>query len=287
MQLTAGNKVALVACSNGLPVDQQPEVQRLMQVLRGMGLCPVCSDYLYAGSTAFAGTAAQRAAALQQAYADSQIRAIFDISGGDMANQLLDLLDYRQIAASPKPFFGYSDLTVLLNALYTKTGAVSYLYQVKNLIWQSSAQQQPAFVASMFSGADDLFRVKWHFLRGERMSGTLLGGNLRCLLKLAGTPYMPDLTGKLLFIESLGGGVPQMITYLSQLRQLGVFKHISGLLLGTFTYMQQHRQQPSMHQLVLQETQGCTFPIAYTSQVGHANTSRCLPIGGSYTVQLP
>ena len=67
------------------------------------------------------------------------------------------------------------------------------------------------------------------------MEGILLGGNLRCFLKLAGTPYFPDLDGKLLFLESLGGGPELIASLLAQLSQLGVFQKIAGLLLGTFT----------------------------------------------------
>ena len=62
------------------------------------------------------------------------------------------------------------------------------------------------------------------------MEGILAGGNLRCFLKLAGTPYFPDLTGKILFLESLGGGPELLASLLSQLGQLGVFQKISGLL---------------------------------------------------------
>ena len=74
------------------------------------------------------------------------------------------------------------------------------------------------------------------------MSGPLIGGNIRCFLKLAGTEYFPDLTGKLLLLEACGGGEPQLLTYLSHLEQLGAFRKVSGILLGTFTKLDREKR---------------------------------------------
>lgn len=84
------------------------------------------------------------------------------------------------------------------------------------------------------------------------MEGIVVGGNIRCLLKLAGTPYWPDMREKILLLESFGGKLPQMVTYLSQLNQMGVFKKVNGILLGTFTKMEEDNCQPDMAQLVLE-----------------------------------
>ena len=42
-----------------------------------------------------------------------------------------------------------------------------------------------------------------------------------------------------------------MVTYLSQLNQMGVFKKVNGILLGTFTKMEEDNCQPDMAQLIL------------------------------------
>lgn len=88
-------------------------------------------------NSVFSETVRERANALLSFYSDKSIKAIFDISGGDIANELLDFLDYDLIKNNPKPFWGYSDLTTILNAIYRKTGVPSYLYQIKNLIWEN------------------------------------------------------------------------------------------------------------------------------------------------------
>ena len=83
----------------------------------------------------------------------------------------------------------------------------------------------------------------------QELCGTLVGGNIRCLLKLAGTEYWPDMQDKILLLESWSGGVPKMVTYFSQLRQLGVFRQIKALLLGTFTEMEDRGCSPTIEEL--------------------------------------
>lgn len=111
----------------------------------------------------------------------------------------------------------------------------------------------------------------------------VIGGNIRCFLKLAGTKYMPDFTNKILFLESYGGGTAQMTTYLCQLKQMGIFKKISGLLLGTFTRMEENNESPSIEELVFNFIDNQSLPIAKTRDVGHGNTSKCLIIGKKYS----
>jgi len=208
----------------------------------------------------------ERTEVLMSAYQDSEVQEIYDVSGGDIANSILPYLDYELIANSSKRFWGYSDLTTVLNAIYTKTGKVSVLYQMKFFREEMASQ---------------LFDVKYKFLQGDEMQGILVGGNIRCLLKLAGTEYWPDMTGKILLLEARSGKVPQMITFLSQLKQLGVFDKVSGILLGTFTDMESEKCTPTMEELV-KEFAGDNLPIAKTYDIGHGRDAKAIMIGQEY-----
>ena len=81
-----GDKIAIVGCSNGRPPESREVIRQLKNVLEEMGLRPVFGEYLYAGRSVVSGTGAQRAGALMDFYRDPEIKAIFDISGGDVAN---------------------------------------------------------------------------------------------------------------------------------------------------------------------------------------------------------
>ena len=207
-----------------------------------------------------------------------QIKEIFDISGGDVANGVLPYLDYKIIAQSPKMFWGYSDLTTIINAIYAKTGKESVLYQVRNLIYDHKEEQLRNFQNTFINKANDLFQIKYHFIQQKEMRGIVVGGNIRCFLKLAGTEYMPDLTDKILLLESYSGTVAKMETYLCQLQQLGAFEKVAGILLGTFTEMESAKCIPSIETLV-KEIAGKDVPIAVTKDIGHGTDSKAIIIG--------
>ena len=129
-----GDKVAIVCCSNGQNPAYKEKLACLRQTLENIDLVPVFSEYIYEKESVFGGSAKERADSLMSFYKDEEIKAIFDISGGDIANEILPFLDYNVIAESEKMFWGYSDLTTIINAIYAKTGKQSVLYQVRNLI---------------------------------------------------------------------------------------------------------------------------------------------------------
>ncbi len=282
--LKPGDKIALVACSNGLPLSEKEKLDTLSERLISCGLVPAWSDHIYQTHSVFSSTAKERAQALMKFYGEADIKGIFDLSGGDLANGLLEFLDYDFIQKHPKPFWGYSDLTTVINALYTETGAVSCLYQLKNLVRDTSGNQLAAFRRTVLEGHDDLYGIHWQPVQGSQMEGTVIGGNVRCFLKLAGTPYLPEFENKLLFLESYGGGAAQMTTYFYQLRQLGAFDKINGLLLGTFTKMEEQQETPTAVELALQIINNPRLPVAKTQQVGHQRTSKCLMIGAKYKI---
>lgn len=279
-------KVGIVACSNGQKKEYAEQIKTLENTLLDIGLQPVFSDYIYEKESVFSGTAQERAEALMQMYANEEITEIFDISGGDIANGILPYLDYDRISKCNKRFWGYSDLTTVVNAIYAKTGKPSVLYQVKNLVWDESGQQVENFRNTMIEGENDLFHLDYHFIQQQKMQGVIVGGNIRCFLKLAGTEYMPDLTGKILLLESLGGTVAQMETYLCQLQQLGAFDKVAGILLGTFTEMESNQCQPTMEMLV-KRIAGNQLPIAKTKEIGHGTNSKAIVIGQTLALMSP
>ena len=254
-------KAAVVACSNALDERAREKIANVQQTLGNLNVEAVCSTYLYANTIG-----SERAKVLMDFYRDEDLTEIFDVSGGDIANETLPYLEYDLIANTSKRFWGYSDLTTILNAIYTKTGKESVLYQVRFLKEDS---------------VEDLFHVKYHFIQGSSMEGILVGGNIRCLLKLAGTQYWPDFSGKLLLLEARSGKVPQMITFLSQLKQLGVFDKVAGILLGTFTEMEREGCTPTVEELVKQFA-GNGIPIAKTYDIGHGADAKAIVIGKEY-----
>ena len=135
------------------------------------------------------------------------------------------------------------------------------------------------FTNSLLNNKDDLFKFSYKFIQGSKIEGTVVGGNIRCLLKLAGTKYIPDFTDKVLLLESMGGEAGLMSAFLNQLKQMGVFDKIQGLILGTFSKMQENNITPTIEELVLSIIDNPDLPIAKTEEIGHGANSKCIIIG--------
>ena len=271
--------IALVACSNALTHDQEPEVDALCTLLRAGGCQVLLSPYIYETAypnAIYSGTAAEKAGALMDFYQNPEVIAICDISGGDMALELIPYLDFDIIASSDKIFWGYSDLTCLINAIGTASGKKSILYQLRHL-----NQRDGASGSRLVLWPQSLFQLDYHFLQGNHMEGITVGGNIRCMLKLAGTPYWPSFQDKILVLECMGGKSPLLISYLSQLKLLGVFDQVAGILLGTFTQHDREGDTPNIEDLI-RRFAGPDMPIARTNQIGHRRKAHAIVIGEYY-----
>ncbi len=271
-------KVGIVACSNGQRKEWKEQNEQLVDVLNIMGIEAVLSPHIMSKTDEFSGTDKERAADLMKFWTDDSIDAIYDISGGDLANGVLKYLDYDLIAKSNKMFWGYSDLTTVINAIYTMTGKSSVLYQVKNMVYSEADVQRQRFADYLSGNRTSLFEFNYEFIQGNHMEGIVVGGNIRCLLKLAGTKYWPDMNEKILLLESLGGESGQIATLFTQLEQIGVFDQVSGVLLGTFTNYEKSDLELSVYDLLKMHV-SCSLPVATTTEIGHGHDSKAIVVG--------
>ena len=271
--LDKGVSVGLCACSNALSDDCRDMVHELEYSLYDVGLNALPNEKLYGE---FSGR--ERALMLNNMFADENIKAIFDVSGGDAANEVLPYLDYKLIGDCDKIFYGYSDLTAVINAIYAKSDKISCLYNVRNLIYEHKEKQMADFEMTVIDGEEDLCDFDYDFVRGDRMKGIVIGGNVRCFLKLAGTEYMPSFRRKILFLEAMSGNSVKISSYFNQLAQMGVFDEIEGILLGTFLELEKEGKTTAIELL----NQVCTdknMPIAVTEEIGHRADSKAIYIG--------
>lgn len=279
MNLNKCDSIGIIACSNGIDSKNKNRIDCLEEVLLNLGLRVIYAKTIYKNNSIFNGSNKERAEALMELYTNNNIKAIFDISGGDLANGILEYLDYDLIKKNSKPFFGYSDLSVVLNALYHKVGMPTYHYQLRNIIGKYKEKQIDEFKSTLMDNGNKLYRFNYKWIQGFRMDGVVIGGNIRCFLKLAGTEFMPDFKNKILFLESMSGDIAKMVTYLNQYKQLGAFKKINGILLGTFTEMERKKYFPDIIELVKSAVDDENIPIAKTENIGHGEDSKCIIIG--------
>lgn len=269
--MQSSTKIALVANSNPLSTADITVVKKLISLLEQQKITVVTSPKLL--TTAMVPPQ-MKADYLQKFFLDNTVSAIADVSGGDLANGILPYLDYRVLQQYVKPFYGYSDLTTVMNALIAKAQHTPSWCQLKTLIWDETGEQ-----AAHFFTAKSFWQPRWQFIQGHNMQGQVIGGNLRCFLKLAGTPYLPDFSGKILFLESHGGDTYQLLTGWQQLKQLPHFDQLAGVLLGTFTTYEKNHSPQELAELFRATLANPNLPVAQTAKVGHGKTAKGLTLG--------
>lgn len=284
-KLHKGDTVGLISCGDGLSNESKAFIDEIEEVLKDMGLNIKYAKTVYRTKGPFAGKAKERANELMKLFEDDNIKAIFDVSGGASANEVLGYLDYEIIKKNNKPYFGMSGLSVLLNALYSCAGIKTYHYTAANLIDDCDEDQIEMFKETFFRGKDNLHRFDFQWIQGSEMSGIVIGGNIQAISKIAGTKYMPDFQDKILLIESLGGAPNLIGSLLFQLEHVGAFDKIKGIILGSFTEMEEKNHIPNVLELIKEVLGDRDIPIVKTGEIGHCTDSKCVVIGGELSLK--
>ena len=263
-------KIGLVCCSNGIDRKQENDLKKLEHELYQLHIDVQWSPFIYQDKSIKSASAQDRANIINQMNQDDSIDAIMDISGGDIANEILEYLDYTCLK---KPFWGYSDLTTVINAIYSQTKRESVLFQIRHLV------DNPLQIDRIQNKT--LFDIDYQILQGKAIQGIVVGGNIRCLLKLVGTPYFPDMKEKILLLEAYSGDEAKIITYFNQLKQMGVFQQINGLLLGTYTQYFQKQTIIDLFELI-KEYLPEDLTVVYSPDIGHSINAKAIMIGKEY-----
>ncbi len=241
-----------------------------------------------------AGTDAQRLTDLYEMFANSTIKGVWCARGGYGAARLLGQIDFRLLRQNPKVFVGYSDITALHCAIQQKSGFVTFhgpvgssnftaytIAQLQASLFQAQSEHTvPIAPAQLEEGISDTAYLPYTISPG-RATGVLTGGNLSLLSALAGTEYLPDLKGKLLFIEDIGEKPYRLDRMLTTLRQAWPLEQAAGIALGVFAGCEASSGSLS---LSLRETLTARLgdlgiPVLYGCSFGHINHMATLPMG--------
>lgn len=283
--LKAGDKIGIVACSNSKTEKDRGKLEALTTFLKASyQIEAVLAPTIFVKSGNV--PAIERAKALMTFYEDPEIKAIFDISGGDLANQILPLLNYEKIAQRAIPFIGYSDLTVILNAITKKAQVSGVLFQILQIMEDPTKAALRSFETLFFDQENIILHGYWRSREQLKGEVTLVGGNIRCFLKLAGTPFFPEIEGKVLLLESASGGIERVNAYFSQLEQMQVFDQIAGLIVGDFSELREQNETVKLAGLLKEIASAYHLPVFHTPDIGHQPASTAVPLGKEIRLDL-
>jgi muramoyltetrapeptide carboxypeptidase len=283
-RLKVGDKIGVVSPSTPVTQDLMGQFNHGVSFLKSLGFGVVPGKYVYSTSWGYAASPQEKAEDINTLFANESIKAIICSRGGATANACLPYLNWQSIEANPKIFLGISDITVLLNAICHKTGLVTF--HGNDVMWgfgrkPTEYDKQEFVMRLMDAGIGNIApHGERRTIRSGAAEGCLLGGNLHCLLKLAGTPYFPDFTGAILFVEAIDITLEGCDYLFQQLKQMGVFDKISGAIVGYIDGLQtDSKAMMQMEDMLLRVTSEYDFPILKINEFGHNCPNTVLPVG--------
>ena len=226
----------------------------------------------------------KRAEDINNFFKDKKIKAIIASQGGDTSEELLPFVDFEIIKKNPKILLGISDITVLLNAINTKTGLITFHgNDVKYGFGRNPTEyDKTEFRRILMTGSKGEIPANKErkTIRSGKAEGKLIGGNLYCLLKLIDTEYCPDFEESILFLEDYDFEKEDCKSQLEKLKKIGVFYKIKGIIIGYIYGLQAiNTGSKQMEEVLLEITKDYDFPILKINDFGHNTPNTVLPVG--------
>ena len=279
--LRSGDTVAIIAPASHFNRD---DFNAGCDALRSLGYLPVFDSSIFDRELYFAGSTERRVRELEQAFEDDAVKAIVCARGGYGANYLLEKVDISKIAAHPKIFVGYSDLTSLMTSFYDRTGLVTF---------------HGPMVAKDFAKSDGVDLSSWRFaleqqrtfhpaanatlepLAAGKAEGILYGGCLSMLAESLGTPYEIQTSGTILFIEDVGTKPYQIDRMLMHLKLAGKLGQVRGLVFGEMLdSIPSAAAGYTLEEIIMRVVADLGVPVAYGLRSGHVSRQNItLPMG--------
>ncbi len=308
-RLKKGDEIRVIAPSRSMARLSEETIRLATKRLEDLGLKVTFGKNVMKSQDIYeCATIEERVEDLHAAFSDKNVKAILTVVGGYNANQLLKYIDYNIIRNNPKIFCGLSDITVLQNAIYAKTGLVTFSgVHFSNFGMKQGFEYSEEYFKKMF--LDDKSEVKvesskyyssdeWFMMQENRTfipndgmvainegvaEGVIVGGNLCTLNLLQGTEFMPNIEDKILFLEDTGNLNSNFLLEfdrnLESLMQLKQFSRVKGIVFGRAE--ENCEMTIEKWKMMLANKQGLeNIPLIVNANIGHTTPIFTFPIGG-------
>lgn len=314
-KLEEGDLISIISPSSGLGELFPHRVRDGVRALERMGFKVKIEKNALGRKEWVSGTVEERVEDLHSAFSNSEVKCILCSIGGDHSNQVLKYLDFELIRNNPKIFIGYSDISVLHYAFYSKASLRTFYgpclisefgeypdvleYTKKSFIEVLTKGTFGEINASEEWTDDflDWFDQKNHtkertlhksngyeWWKEGRANGEIIGGCIPSINHTLGTEYWIDPKDSLFFMDIPEGGPGEPIdratldAFLADLDNARVFENIRGLIIGR-PYRSSDSQSAQLKEMILKYTEGRKYPILYNVNIGHSSPIITLPLG--------
>lgn len=218
---------------------------------------------------------------------DNNVDAIFCLRGGYGCLRLIENLDFNLLKTKKKILLGFSDVTILLLALYKKCNLITFHGPllgnnfIKNNLKPYDSQTEEKMWSLLKSHK---FKFSYSFKKDAKIinpgkaTDKLLGGNLTSICSLLGTDYLPDFKNSIFFLEDCNEEPYKIDRMLTQLKNTGIFKKVSGIIFGSF-HKCGFKSNKEIINLIKNRVSSRKIPILFNAPIGHKKKNYILPIG--------
>jgi muramoyltetrapeptide carboxypeptidase LdcA involved in peptidoglycan recycling len=303
-RLQPGDEIRVIAPSTTHRIISESNVNQALLTFEKLGFKVTFGKNIMATSVLLTASIEKRLEDLHDAFADPNVKGIFSSIGGFTSNQLLNDLDYELIRKNPKVFCGYSDITALQNAIFAKTGLVTYSgpafstlgmkkgldytleYFKRVMMEEGEVDLAPSAHwsnDSWYSNQEDrefIPNAGYKMIHEGSAAGRIIGGNLCTLNLLQGTDFMPSLADAILFIEDDADVNARTFDrdLQSLLHQPG-FSGVKGVVIGRFEKAANILDE-ELRYIIETKEELRNIPVVVNADFGHTTPMFTFPIGG-------
>lgn len=306
-KLKKGDEIRVIAPSQSLALISEEVKKAATSRLEQEGYKVTFSKNCSERDILISSSIQSRVADIHDAFRDKKVKAILSVIGGFNSNQLLKYLDYDVIRDNPKIICGYSDITALNNAIFKKTGLVTYIGPHFSTWGMTKGFAYSLEFFNKCLAGDEAYKINpavdwsddaWYldqdnrnFIKNKgpiiinegRAEGLSLGGNLCTLNLLQGTEFMPDIRGSILFIEDddQAGDLfsVEFDRNLQSLISQPGFDQVAGLVIGRFQQKTDINIE-KLRYIISTKKELSQIPIISYLDFGHTSPLFTFPIGG-------
>lgn len=275
----------IAVCAPAGPLRDTSHADVFKNKLQSLGFRVVLGKNVKTTHGFFTATDQERADELMDFVRNPEVKAIVCMKGGWGCARILDKLDYELIRKNPKVIMGFSDITSLINAITMYSGLVTYHGPSGNSTWNDFSLE---YIRKVLVHAEKVIYKKGPSTDDVITThspgiaeGELFGGNLSVLTAMIGTPYFPDPTGKIMFLEEVKEEPFRIDRMIVQLEQAGIIEKLNGIIIGKFRDCVAEEPDFSFtcEEIYKDHFSGLKIPVYSGAMIGHIVNKFTIPIG--------
>ena len=279
-KIKKGDTVGVIAPSSKIDKDDLEVINNSVLLMESTGLKVKFGKNAFKNTLGYGATPQEKAEDINEMFKDKEVKMIFCVSGGFNSNSVFEYLDYDAIKANPKPLIGFSDSTSIENAIYAKTGVITFNGATfKALTSWATPYAYEEVVKRFMHGDMQLGQDDDEYITVKEgiAEGILVGGNLSLTNEMVCGEYSIDFQDKILFIEEFCLETPPELAsnYFYHMKQNGVFDKIKGIWVGNYD------GSVALEKILLDVLEDkYNFPIIKSNNFGHTEKKTVIPVGG-------